>query len=96
VEVIQRIVRQNLGRMRLCYEGGLRTDATLGGEARVRFIIEPDGAVGLVSDAGSSLANGGVLACIARAFANLSFPAPEGGRSLVVVYSLLFLPPSPA
>ena len=44
-EVIQRIVRQNFGRFRLCYENGLRTNPNLQGRVAVKFVIDRDGAV---------------------------------------------------
>jgi hypothetical protein len=94
VEVIERIVRMNFGRFRLCYENGLRTDPTLEGTVRTRFVIETDGSTGVVSDAGSDLTDTGVVACVERAFGNLSFPSPPGG-AMTVTYSLSFAPPSP-
>jgi hypothetical protein len=90
-EVIRRIVRQNFGRFRLCYENGLRTDPTLAGSVRTRFVIESDGAVGTVSDAGSLMSDAGVVACVQRAFGGLAFPEPSGG-SMAVTYSLSFAP----
>jgi hypothetical protein len=83
-EVIQRIVRQNYGRFRLCYENGLRSDPQLHGRVSVRFVIAPDGSVSSSQDAGSSLPAPGVVACIVRGFTNLSFPQPEGGTVQVV------------
>jgi hypothetical protein len=94
-EVVQRIVRQNFGRFRLCYESGLHLDPTLAGTVRVRFVVETDGAVGTVSDAGSTLPDSGVVACIERGFGSLSFPAPAGG-ALTVTYSLSLMPGSPS
>ena len=38
-EVIQRIVRQNFGRFRLCYENGLRNNPNLQGRVAVSFVI---------------------------------------------------------
>jgi len=89
-EVIRRIVRQNFGRFRLCYENGLRTDPTLAGSVRTRFVIESDGAAGTVSDAGSVMSDAGVVACVQRAFGSLAFPQPAGGVSMTVTYSLSF------
>jgi hypothetical protein len=90
-EVVRRIVRQNFGRFRLCYENGLRTDPTLAGSVRTRFVIESDGAVGTVSDAGSLMSDTGVVACVQRAFGGLAFPVPSGG-SMAVTYALSFAP----
>ena len=44
-EVIQRIVRQNFGRFRLCYENGLRNNPNLQGRVAVRFVIGREGDV---------------------------------------------------
>jgi len=42
-EVIQRIVRQNFGRFRLCYEDGLRKNPTLQGRVAIKFVIDRGG-----------------------------------------------------
>ena len=91
-EVVQRLVRQSFGRFRLCYEAGLRGNADLEGKVAVKFTIEKDGAVGAVSDGGSTLPDKNVTACIQRAFRALTFPEPEGGGQVVVVYPILFSP----
>mgnify|MGYP006314362019 FL=1 len=53
-EVIQRIVRQNFGRFRLCYENGLRNNPTLSGRVSVKFVIDRSGAVSTAQDGGSA------------------------------------------
>jgi hypothetical protein len=90
-EVIERIVRQNFGRFRLCYENGLRSNPNLQGRVAVRFVIDHTGAVDRTQDGGSDLPDAGVLACVLRGFGNLSFPAPESG-AVTVVYPILFSP----
>lgn len=95
-EIIQRIVRQNFGRFRLCYEAGLQKDPKLEGKVTVRFVIGKDGAVSGVSNAGSDIPDAGVMNCVVRAFQGLSFPQPEGGGMVVVVYPIMFSPGSPA
>ncbi len=90
-EVIQRIVRQNFGRFRLCYENGLRNNPNLAGRVSVRFVIDKSGGVGMTADGGSDLPDAGVVQCIVRGFGNLSFPQPEGGM-VTVVYPMSFSP----
>lgn len=90
-EVIQRVVRQNYGRMRVCYEQGLGTDPNLEGRVGVRFVIGADGAVIAASDAGSTIASARVVACVVQAFRTLTFPNPEGGV-VAVVYPIQFGP----
>ena len=90
-EVIQRIVRQNFGRFRLCFENGLTKNPNLQGRVTVKFIIDRAGAVTMASDGGSELPDTGVVQCVVRGFSNLSFPAPEGGV-VQVAYPIIFSP----
>ena len=90
-EVIQRIVRQNFGRFRLCYENGLRTNPKLKGRVGVKFVIDRTGDVSTASDGGSDLPDPGVVGCVVRGFGNLKFPQPEGGI-VTVVYPVIFSP----
>ena len=90
-EVIQRIVRQNFGRFRLCYENGLRNNPNLQGRVTVKFVIDRSGAVAMTADGGSDLPDQGVVQCVVRGFGNLSFPQPEGGM-VTVVYPIMFNP----
>ncbi len=93
-EVIQRIVRQNFGRFRLCYENGLRNSPSLQGRVGVRFVIGRDGAVSNVGNGGSDLPDAGVVSCVVRAFYGLSFPQPENGI-VTVTYPIVFTPGTP-
>ena len=91
-EVIQRIVRQNFGRFRLCYENGLRNNPNLQGRVSVQFVIDRDGAVShggrrRLGHAGSAAS----CSCVVRGFGSLSFPQPEGGI-VTVVYPIMFNP----
>jgi hypothetical protein len=90
-EVIQRIVRQNFGRFRLCYEAGLRGNPSLSGRISTKFVIGRDGAVMQSSDAGSDLPDQKVVACVVRSFNALSFPMPEGGIA-TVTYPIILTP----
>jgi hypothetical protein len=90
-EVIQRIVRQNFGRFRLCYETGLNNNPNLIGRIAVRFVIGRDGAISNISNGGSDMPDGGVVTCVVRAFKDLTFPQPEGGI-VTVVFPIMFTP----
>lgn len=90
-EVIQRVVRQNFGRFRQCYEDGLRRNPTLEGRVAVRFVIGRDGSVSNAANGGSDLADSGVVSCVIGAYYGLSFPPPEDGI-VKVVYPILFTP----
>ena len=90
-EVIQRIVRQNFGRFRSCYEAALRNNPNLQGRVSVRFIIGRDGAVSGVGNGGSDLPDPNVVQCIIRSFYGLSFPEPKDGI-VSVTYPLMMSP----
>ena len=90
-ELIQRVVRQNYGRFRACYENGLRTNPNLTGRVTARFIIGRDGGVSNAANGGSDLPDSGVVSCVVSAFYGLSFPAPEGGI-VTVSYPLMLTP----
>jgi len=90
-EVIRRIVRQNFGRFRMCYEQGLARNPNLEGRVGVRFVIGRDGAVSNVGNGGSDIPDSGVVSCVISAFYGLSFPQPEGGI-VRVTYPIMFSP----
>lgn len=90
-EVIQRIVRQNFGRFRMCYEQGLTRNPNLEGRVAVRFVIGRDGAVSNVGNGGSDIPDSGVVSCVVSAFYGLGFPQPEGGI-VTVTYPIMFSP----
>jgi hypothetical protein len=91
-EVIQRIVRQNFGRFKLCYQRGLEKNPTLAGTVATHFVIGRDGSVTKTEpDSSSTLTDADVTACIVRGFGNLSFPQPESGI-VSVVFPIVFAP----
>lgn len=87
-ELVQRIVRQNFGRFRSCYENGLRTNPSLTGRVSVRFIISREGSVSTTQNGGSDIASSEVISCVVRAFYGLSFPSGE--NQVTVTYPILF------
>lgn len=90
-EAVQRIIRQNFGRLRFCYDSALVHTPDLAGRVSVRFVIGRDGAVSQVADGGSSMPDPAVVACVLRTFYGISFPQPEGGV-VTVTYPILFSP----
>jgi TonB family protein len=95
-EVIQRIVRQNFGGFRRCYETGLARDPKLQGQVAVHFTIDREGHVataeaGEPTKGAARVQDKAVEACVVARFSSLSFPAPEGG-TVSVVYPIVFNP----
>jgi hypothetical protein len=90
-EVIQRVLRQQSGRLRFCYEAGLAKNPNLAGRVAVRFVIDRSGAVSLASDAGSDLPDAAVVSCVVRVVTGLTFPEPPDGI-VTVTYPVVFSP----
>jgi hypothetical protein len=90
-EAIQRVVRQNYGRFRMCFEQGLARNPNLQGRVTARFVIGRDGAVSNVSNGGSDLPDSGVVSCVVSTYYGLSFPSTDDGI-VTVVYPIMFSP----
>src|SRR5262249_21143276 len=90
-EVIQRIVRQNYRRFRVCYEQGLTRNPNLQGRVEARFVIGRDGAVTNVMNGATDIPDATVKSCVLSAFYGLSFPSPEGGI-VSVTYPIMLTP----
>ena len=88
---MQRIVRQNYGRFRMCYENGLRSNPNLTGRVTARFVISREGSVSNVQNGGSDIPDSGVVSCVVQAFYGLSFPSPDNGI-VSVSYPIMFSP----
>lgn len=88
-EVVQRIVRQNSGAQKFCYQNGLRNNPNLQGRVTVRFIISRDGSVSSANNGGSDLPDQTVVQCVIRSFYGMSFPAPENGI-VSIIYPIIF------
>ncbi len=88
-EVVHRTLRNNYGRVEMCYEKGLARNPNLEGRVTVRFIIGNDGKVSNVSNGGSDLPDAEVVTCVMHAYSRVSFPQPEGGV-VTVVYPISF------
>lgn len=85
-EIIRRVVRQNFGRMRACYQP--ETDGE--GRVSVRFVIGRDGAVASAQASGDGMRSS-MVSCVGKAFQGISFPQPEGGV-VTVTYPIVFSP----
>jgi hypothetical protein len=89
--VIQRIVRRHMGEVRACYERGLIERPTLNGRVEVRFVISPTGAVQTATVGSSDLGAPAVEQCITTAVQGWTFPEPEGGGVVSVMYPFVLM-----
>jgi Ca-activated chloride channel family protein len=90
-DVVTRIIRQNFGRFRMCYETALRKDPKLAGRVTARLTIDSRGATSKVEEASADLPDPQAVKCVLSAFEGLVFPQPEQG-SVTVEYPISFRP----
>ena len=90
-ETIQRVVRQNFGRFRLCYEKDLKEQPSVFMRVTVSFTIGRDGSVSRARGSGEGGAPASTANCVAEAFRAIAFPQPEGGV-VNVTYPIVFTP----
>lgn len=94
--IIQSVVRTNFYTLFApCYDDALRSNRHLRGRVVTKFVIDLDGSVATVADAGSDAGTNmpdlNVVRCVVRHFGDLKFPAPDGGN-VTVVYPIQFNP----
>jgi hypothetical protein len=88
-ELVERMVRQNFGRIRRCYAEGLARNPKLQGALEVRFVVGRDGAVTNAGNGGTTLSDAAVVSCVLSTFRDLTFRSPDGGIASIK-YPLIF------
>ena len=89
-ETIQRVVRTSSGRFRACYQRALVRDPKATGQIVTLFVIGAEGLVDLAQEEEATLADRPARECVQRAFFDLHFPKPPGGKSITVLYPMRF------
>jgi len=91
-DLIRRVVRAHLPEIRTCYNEGLARKPELAGKLTVDFTVGPDGHVsGSEIQAGSTVGDATVEACIQSTVLKWLFPKPDGG-SVAVSYPFELAP----
>jgi hypothetical protein len=93
VEVISRIVRQSVPRVRRCYDEGHGRNPNLSGRLTMKFVIGATGSVYEPSFTGD-LPDLTVATCTRNVLASLTFPKPEGKAPVTASFSFIMIPPS--
>jgi outer membrane biosynthesis protein TonB len=89
-EIIRRVIRRNIGPIRLCYERQLDRNPKLAGRISTLFTIAGDGSVQKAQTQSSTMNDTDVEDCIVRAVCNWRFPEPNGKGYVVVSYPFNF------
>jgi hypothetical protein len=90
-EVVQRVMRRNITRIRYCYERELATSPSLSGRVETQFVIGPAGAVTTATVEGAGTPDA-MRSCIETALRAMQFPQPRGGGIVIVDYPFVFEP----
>ena len=85
-DLIDEVIKRNMGQIRFCYEQGLQGDPSLAGRVAVDFVIGGSGLVKAASIANSSLNSNPVQECIVMRLKTWKFPLPQGGVDVKVSY----------
>lgn len=88
--IIAQVVKNNLGRVRYCYERQLAAEPALYGKIKVGWTIAADGSVTTQKIEQTTMNNAMVEGCILRQVAKWTFPRPDGGGDVVVAYPFFF------
>ncbi|NUP12729.1 MAG: AgmX/PglI C-terminal domain-containing protein [Polyangiaceae bacterium] len=90
-ETIKKVVKQNVGRIRICYDSALAKNPNLKGKLTTKFVIGPEGKVTAATTSGD-IADQGVIDCVSKAFRGLTFPKPSDGKPVTISYPFVFAP----
>jgi hypothetical protein len=91
-EIVKRIFRQNLGRVRLCYEKQLEKKPKLEGKMQFDFTITLKGDIKDPRGSALTLNEPALFECIAKSTKDTTFPEPEGGVPATVSVPISFAP----
>ena len=90
--LIDKVIKQNMDRLRYCYQRELSKDPTLGGKIVVKFVIAKDGTVSSATTKSTTMGSPAVEDCINGRFLRFKFPEPKGGGIVIVSYPFIFSP----
>ncbi len=79
--IIRKFIEQRDADLQRCYAEGLKRKSELAGGVAIRLVIEREGTISEVTDAGSTLSDEQVIQCYLDALETLRFPARTTGAS---------------
>ena len=91
-DIIRRIVRAHINEVRYCYNQALARDPNARGRIAVQFTISGNGKVPSAAVQDSTMKDPAVGRCIAQAVRRWTFPKPEGGGQVAVLYPFVLEP----
>jgi hypothetical protein len=90
-EMVNRVVRRHLARLKYCYEKALAGNPSLAGKISLQFAIAAGGKVSEARIRASTMRDDQVESCLVHVVRTLVFPKlSDGGESVIVTYPLVF------
>ena len=90
-EAIQKVVKENVKELRVCYERLAQRDMEVSGRVDLKWIIQPNGFVENVKVVKSQIKDEDTLECMIASLATWKFPKPLKGVVLDVNYPFVFV-----
>ena len=90
--LIDGVVKEQLPKIRYCYQKALMKKPWLTGEMKVKFTIAAGGEVSAAEVKSSTLNDAEVERCVVDRFRTMMFPKPQGGGIVIVSYPFVFAP----
>ena len=92
-QLIVRVIRRRLGRLRACYSAALKRNPRLHGRVVLEFVIGPRGTVLAAKVKMSrSIQDQPLARCLVLEMRRWRFPGPQGGGTVTISYPLVFAP----
>ena len=88
--VIKAYIATKMGAIKACYQKGLQSNPDLSGKIKVKFLIQPNGAVNPAKIDESTIGNDAVENCVLNNVKAWKFPQAKGGGITNVVYPFVF------
>ena len=89
---VARIIRQNLNRIRHCYEQLIQRQPGVRGKVKVKFAIGANGRVRGARVVSSNIGDSTFKGCLRSRIGQLKFPRPRGSSKVDVSYPFVFNP----
>jgi Ca-activated chloride channel family protein len=87
-EEFQKVVKQQIPSLEICYQKALEKKSNIQGEATFRLVIDSKGQVTKVSLVSSKLKDKNLEQCIIQKIKELTFPTPEGTGKVTATVSI--------
>ena len=89
-EAVAKVVKQNSGGLRACYEKARAGNPGLHGKVSFRLTVDQRGRVSLGEVVTSTLGGGDPEMCMVQSLRNVKFPPPAGGAESTVTFQMKF------